>query len=82
MGLVFENIRIKNSNDELKTCQLTEPVEIHWKDHSTVVQAIVLDGASEVLLGASPLKGMNLIVDPVNRKLAGANRDEIIFKIK
>jgi len=74
--------KVTHANDEPKICQLTEPVEVHWKDRNTVVQAFVLDRVTEVFLGVIPLEGMNLIVDPLNQRLTGANGDEIIHKIK
>ena len=83
LGLdVLGKKKVNLANDDPKICQLTEPVEIHWKDRDTVVQALVLEGATEVLLGAIPLEGMNLIVDPGNQRLIGINGDEVIFKIK
>jgi len=79
---ILGNKKVTLANDDPKICQLTEPVIVQWKDRDTVVQALVLDGASEVLLGAIPLEGMNLMVDPVNQRLIGVNGDEIIYKIK
>jgi len=78
---ILEKKQVNLANNEPKNCRFTEPVEVHWKDRYTIVQALVLDGANEVLLGAIPLEGMNLIVDPVNQRLAGANGDEVIFRI-
>ena len=63
-------------------CQLTEPVEIIWKERSAVTRAIVLPGASEVLLGAIPLEEMNVMVDMRSQQLVGIHGDEIIYKIK
>jgi len=36
---------------------ITEPVEIRWKDRRTSQEAVVIPGAKEVLLGALPLEG-------------------------
>jgi len=36
-------------------CQMTDGVEVHWKDRQTVCPAIVVPGADEVLLGALAL---------------------------
>jgi len=57
-------------------CMLTEPVEIYWKNRSSVENAIVIPGAPEVLLGVRPLEGLDLMVDPVNLKLVGVHGDE------
>ena len=72
-------MRLANNTPEI--CTITEAVEVHWKDRSTVTSAVVLDGAAEVLLGAVPLEGMDLIVDPVNQHLVGAHGDIAIFRI-
>ena len=82
LGLeVIGKQRVNLANEAPEICKITEPVEIHWKDRFTVTHALVLDGMTEVLLGAIPLKGMNVIVDPVNRTLVGVHGDKVIFKI-
>jgi len=55
---------------------LTEPVRIVWKNRSTFQQAVVIPGAKEVLLGAFPLEGMDLCVDPLNQRLVGLHGDK------
>ncbi|MDR1094925.1 MAG: hypothetical protein LBL31_00890 [Spirochaetaceae bacterium] len=57
---------------------LSEPVEIRWKDRDISLQAVVVPDAVDVLLGALPLEGLDLIVDPVNQRLAGAHGDRRI----
>jgi hypothetical protein len=37
---------------------------------------VVVPEAKDVLLGALPLEGMDLIVDPVRKHLAGAHGDQ------
>jgi clan AA aspartic protease len=60
---------------------LTEPVEVRWKDRSASTEAVVVPGGKEILLGAIPLEGMDLYVDPVNQRLAGVHGDEQIQPI-
>ena len=55
---------------------ITESVKIQWKDRSIELPAVVVAEGKEVLLGAMPLEGMDLIVDPVNKRLAGAHGDQ------
>jgi len=82
LGLeILEQRQIRLTNETVQNCQFTEPVEIHWKDRYTYTQAVVLAGVSDVLLGAIPLEGMNVIVDPAKQQLIGANGDEIIYKV-
>lgn len=63
-------------------CHITEPVQIYWNERSSSVQAWVLPGDEDILLGLIPLEEMDLIVDPKNRKLVGAHGDEVLGKIK
>jgi clan AA aspartic protease len=60
---------------------LTEPVEIRWKNRATSLEALVVPGAKHVLLGALPLEGLDLMVDPVKRRLAGIHGDEAVYEI-
>jgi predicted aspartyl protease len=55
---------------------ITEGVKIHWKDRTTVLPAVVVPGAKDILLGALPLEAMDLIVDPVRKRLTGAHGDQ------
>jgi clan AA aspartic protease len=70
------------TNDRKEACQLTEPVMIYWKDRMTSCQALVVPGNSEVLLGAMPLEGMDLMVNPVDRELVGVHGDKPVYLIK
>ena len=45
------------------------PVEVRFETRSTIVKALVLPATSEVLLGAIPLEGLDVIVDPVRERL-------------
>jgi len=61
---------------------LTEAVEIRWKNRQTSQQALVIPGAPDILLGALPLEGMDLCVDPVNRKLVGVHGDTPLYIVR
>jgi len=58
---------------------LTEPVEIRWKNRRTKQQALVIPNSSHILLGALPLEGMDLCVDPVNQQLKGVHGDTPVY---
>ena len=64
------------------SCGITEPVELRWKNRVAFVQAWVLPGEDQVLLGVIPLEEMALIVDPVNQTLIGAYADEVMGMVK
>jgi clan AA aspartic protease len=72
---------VRMANNVSAVCKVTEPVQIQWNDRSTFTQAVVLDGATEVLLGAICLEGMNLMVDPGNQKLIGVHGEKIVFRV-
>ena len=83
LGLELAGERhVSMANETGGTCPFTEPVEIYWKDRSAVARAIVLPGASEVLLGAIPLEELNVMADPVTQQLVGIHGDKIMYKVK
>ncbi|GHT73722.1 hypothetical protein FACS1894124_2530 [Spirochaetia bacterium] len=61
--------------------QVTEPVEIHWKDRDTVSRALVLPNADEILLGALPLESMDLMVHPKSQEVVGVHGDKARYVV-
>jgi clan AA aspartic protease len=55
---------------------ITEYVEVRWKDRKTACEAVVLPGENDVLLGAYPLEGMDLMVHPKRQEVVGAHGDK------
>jgi clan AA aspartic protease len=62
--------------------QITEPVDVRWKDRETPCRAVVLPGEKDVLLGALPLEGMDLTINPLRNEVTGAHGDSIHIVIK
>jgi clan AA aspartic protease len=60
---------------------MTEPVQIQWKDRDHVCQAVLIPSADDILLGAIPLEGMDLIINPLKQELTGAHGDTAVFRI-
>jgi predicted aspartyl protease len=60
----------------------TEAIKIQWKNRSTTQQALLVPEADDILLGALPLEAMDLMVDPVNERLAGVHGDQPLHKLK
>jgi clan AA aspartic protease len=77
-----EEREISLANDAKETCKLTEPLEIHWENRSISMPALVIEDASEFLLGVLPLEGMDLVVDTVNQRLVGAHGDRPVYRAK
>ena len=79
LGLgIMEERYVTLADKTRKVCEITEPVEIHWKNRSTTQRAVVLAGLEEVLLGVIPLEDMDLMVDPVRLELIGAHGDVVV----
>ena len=62
--------------------QITDGVEVHWQNRKTVCPALVVPGADEILFGALPMEGMDLIVHPRKEEVVGAHGDTALYKLK
>ena len=67
------------ANGESVKCEITHPVDVHWKNRQTSVRTIVMPGAKKVLLGALALEAMDLIIDPKKQEIVGAHGDRLEF---
>ena len=45
------------------------PIEVHFQNRRTVVEALVIPEVEEVLLGVIPLEGMDVLIDPKRQRL-------------
>ena len=68
------------ANDAKEVCKYTEPVAIHWENRHMNTTAMVLPGVHEVLLGAIPLEGMDLVINPSLQALTGAHGDQVVLR--
>jgi predicted aspartyl protease len=77
LGLVIkETSQSSLANGQSDVYDVTEGVEIRWKNRYTVFPAVVVPNAKHILLGALPLEAMDLMVDLVHQKLVGVHGDE------
>jgi clan AA aspartic protease len=77
LGLTIEETSISSLADgKSDTYDVTGGIKIRWKDRSTILPAVVVPNAKEILLGALPLEAMDLMVDPVHGKLVGVHGDQ------
>lgn len=49
--------------------ELVGPVEVRFANRRSIVDAMVLPGGAELLLGAIPMEAMDVLVDPKQRRL-------------
>jgi clan AA aspartic protease len=62
--------------------QMTEPVRVYWKDRRTTCEAVVLPGEEDVLMGAYPLEGLDLMIHPKTQEVVGAHGDKRLNVVK
>ena len=63
-------------------CRITDGVEVHWKDRDTVCPALVVPGADEVLIGALPMEGLDVMIHPREEKIVGVHGDTVLRLVK
>jgi clan AA aspartic protease len=77
LGLSIIATRWTNfANGTRQECGVTEPIIVRWKKRLTPAYAVVVPGTKRILLGAIPLEGMDLMVDPVNQCLTGVHGED------
>ena len=82
LGLAVKGEKIVvTANGQRVRCFVTEAVEIKWKDRDFDVPAMVIPGGEKVLLGAIPLEGLDLMVNPVSQELIGIHGDEVVYSV-
>lgn len=70
LGLrVLGTRRVKTADERILELDMVGPVEVRFENRATTVRAAVVPGISEVLLGAIPMEGLDVVVDPVREKL-------------
>ena len=80
LGLEIKEERPVNiANGQRISCHITDSVEIHWKDRETALPAMVIPGATKILLGVLPLEAMDLMVNPVTQEIVGVHGDSVEF---
>ena len=81
LGLEIREVRSGTlANGYKESYNLAGPLEVAWKDRRTSCDALVLPSADEVLLGAIPMEGMDLTINP-KRELVGVHGDEMLIRV-
>ncbi|MGI8554801.1 MAG: aspartyl protease family protein [Pyrinomonadaceae bacterium] len=66
---VIEKQFVTLADDSTIEVEIVGPVEVRFENRRTSVDAVVLPGDAEVLLGAIPMEDMDVLVDPRQRML-------------
>ena len=57
------------ADGSLRLVDIVGPIEVTFENRGTTCEAMVMPGDSQVLLGAIPLEGMDVCVDPKRQRL-------------
>src|SRR5215813_13324825 len=60
---------IRLADESIIEVDIVGPVEVRFETRATTVRALVLPDTEEVLLGAIPLEGLDVIIDPLRERL-------------
>ena len=66
---VLDKKKAQLADGRILECDEVGPVELRFKNRSTTCRAMVLPGDCEPLLGAIPLEGMDVLIDPLRQQL-------------
>ena len=65
----LERRTVKMADETLMELDVVGPLEVRFENKRTIVEAVVLPGTSEVLLGAYPMEGLDVMIDPKGERL-------------
>jgi clan AA aspartic protease len=66
---VLDKIEAELADGSLRKVEIVGPVEIRFENRRTTIDAAVLPGDTEVLLGAIPMEDMDVLIDPRQQRL-------------
>ena len=66
---VVEKRKGQLANGSIVEYEVVGPIEVRFKNRRCVVDAMVLPGDNELLLGAIPLEDMDVLIHPYRREL-------------
>jgi clan AA aspartic protease len=66
---VIDRQAVAMADETVIDVDVVGPVEIRFENKTTIVSAVVMPGASEVLLGAYPMEGLDVMIDPKGERL-------------
>ncbi len=68
LPLIEEQV-FRMADDSERRSEVVGPVEVRFENRRTSVDAVVLPGLSEVLLGSIPLEDLDVVIDPRQQRL-------------
>jgi clan AA aspartic protease len=65
----IDEIEAELADGSSRTLEVVGPVEVRFENRRTLVEALVVPDSTQVLLGAIPMEGMDVLVDPKRGRL-------------
>ena len=66
---VLERQAVEMADDTVMEVDVVGPIEVRFQHKRTIVDAVVMPGTSGVLLGAYPMEGLDVMIDPKRERL-------------
>jgi len=66
---VIEKRKAQMANGSIEEYNVVGPIEVKFKNRRCVVDAMVLPGDNEPLLGAIPMEDMDILIHPLRQEL-------------
>ncbi len=66
---VIETRKAQMANGSIEEYNVVGPIEVKFKNRRCVVDAMVLPGDNEPLLGAIPIEDMDILIHPLRQEL-------------
>ena len=66
---VIERRPVELADESVVDVDVVGPLQVRFENRTTIANAIVLPGTSGVLLGAYPMEGLDVIIDPKQERL-------------
>ena len=66
---VRERQAVEMADDTVMEVDVVGPIEVRFQHKRTIVDAVIMPGTSGVLLGAYPMEGLDVMIDPKREQL-------------
>ena len=66
---VIERRAVEMADETVLEVDVVGPIEVRFENKRTIVDAVIMPGTSGVLLGAYPMEGLDVMIDPKRERL-------------
>jgi hypothetical protein len=64
-----DEVQTELANGDILEADIAGSIEVRFQNRRATVDAVVIEAETEVLLGAIPMQGMDVIIDPKRERL-------------